>query len=829
MAYQFSQIASIVRGKVAALHGDCPISELVMDSRRILFPESSLFFALNGPRRNGHEYITEAHRKGIRNFVISEPLSEIPAESNLIMVADTHIALQLLAGYHRHRFHIPVIGITGSNGKTIVKEWLNQLLEEDFRITRSPRSYNSQIGVPLSVWLMNEQTTLGIFEAGISQSGEMDKLQKIIQPTIGIFTNIGDAHAEGFMNAHQKINEKLRLFSNVEILIYCKDYPELNEGVASLWRHRKTGDEKPFRMISWSSHTKAELFIHSRTRDQDRTVILGDYLGSDCAIVIPFTDEASIENAITCWCVLLHLNIPEEQIRQRMEKLSPVSMRLELRDGINNTSVINDSYSADLSSLRIALDFLAQQHQHTRQTVILTDFLETGRNERELYRSIAFSLQQHAVSQLIGIGPVICRNHAIFESVPGLQTQFLGSVKEFQEQFPRMSFGNENILIKGARIFGLEQIYHLFEKQTHQTLLEIDLDALVHNLRAYQQLLRPSTKLMAMVKAFSYGSGSYEIAAALEFNKVDYLAVAYADEGVELRKGGISLPVMVMNPDESAFPALLNYNLEPEIYSLKLLVAFSRFLRQEGLTHIPIHIELETGMNRLGFEEKDLEELCRMLDTNTFRVQSVFSHLVASEDSGLDYFTRVQAEKFERMSGQLKERLPYTFLRHLLNTSGIVRHPGLQYDMVRTGIGLYGVDATGTLDLRQVSTLRSAIAQIKEVAAGESVSYGRSGKAERDSRVATIRLGYADGYPRSLGNGRGKVMIGGRLLPTIGNINMDMTMIDITGVADVDEGSPVVVFGKDLPVQQVAEWAGTIPYEILTGLSQRVKRVYFRE
>jgi alanine racemase len=461
--------------------------------------------------------------------------------------------------------------------------------------------------------------------------------------------------------------------------------------------------------------------------------------------------------------------------------------------------------------------------------VILTDFLETGRNERELYRSIAFSLQQHGVSQFIGIGPVICRNHAIFEAVPALETRFLQSVKEFQELFPRMTFANENILIKGARVFALEQIYRLFEKQTHQTLLEIDLDALVHNLRTYQQLLRPTTRLMAMVKAFSYGSGSYEIAAALEFNKVDYLAVAYADEGVELRKGGITLPIMVMNPDESAFSALINHNLEPEIYSLKLLAAFSRFLRQEGLTHFPIHVELETGMNRLGFDETDLEELCRMLDANTFRVQSVFSHLVASEDPDLDYFTRGQAEKFERMSSRLRERLPYSFLRHLLNTSGIVRHPGLQYDMVRTGIGLYGVDSTGTLDLRQVSTLRSAIAQIKDIQAGETVSYGRSGRAERNSRVATIRIGYADGYPRSLGNGRGSVLIGGRLLPTIGNINMDMTMVDITGVPDLDEGSPVVVFGKDLPVQQVASWAGTIPYEILTGLSQRVKRVYFRE
>lgn len=824
------------------LKDDVIIRELLMDSRKAVFPESSLFFALRGPRRDGHSFIKEAYKKGIRNFVVSEAPSADLTDSNIIIVKDVIEALQCLATHHRNQFHIPVIGITGSNGKTIVKEWLNQLLGDEYSIVRSPKSYNSQIGVPLSVWQMNESNTLAIFEAGISQSGEMDKLQKIIQPSVGIFTNIGDAHSSGFPNVIQKIREKLRLFTMVKTLIYCKDYSELNEAVASVYKQLKTRSGRPFEIISWSRKTYAELQVLSIKKNVSSSTIEAEYKEETIRITIPFTDEASIENAINCWCVLLHLKMPHARITQKMSSLNTVAMRLELHNGINNSSVINDSYSADLSSLRIALDFLGQQHQHPKRTVILTDFLESGRSEKELYADIAKSLVQYKVDRFIGIGPVITRNEQAFRhdfplrdqerrQVIGasMEMQFFSSVEDFKQQFPHIHFGNETILIKGARVFALEQINMMIERQTHQTMMEIDLNALLHNLKAYQQLLRPSTKMMAMVKAFSYGSGSYEIASALQFNKVDYLAVAYADEGVELRKGGITLPVMVMNPDESSFNTLVNYNLEPEMYSSGLLKSFGTFLRNEGLNRYPVHIELETGMNRLGFSKEELPELIGLLCTNSFKVQSVFSHLAGSEDPSLDYFTFQQAGLFTEMSDNITKNINYSFLKHLLNTSGISRHPSLQLDMVRIGIGLYGIDSANVVELKEVSTLKSAIAQIKHVRPGESVSYGRSGMVHKDTWIATVRLGYADGYPRNLGNGKGRMLVNGIPAPTIGNICMDMTMIDISHIPAVQEGDEVTVFGKGLPVREVAGWSETIPYEILTGVSRRVKRVYFQE
>lgn len=802
---------------------DSSITELLMDSRKITVPASSLFFALQGPRRNGHDFIQEAYRKGVRNFIVSEKV-ELP-DANIITVRDVLPALQLLAIDHRKKFEIPVIGITGSNGKTIVKEWLNHLLNDKYNIVRSPNSFNSQSGVPLSVWQLNESAELGIFEAGISQSDEMDKLQKIIQPTIGVFTNIGAAHSSGFMNTRHKINEKLRLFTNVETLVYCKDYPELNECVASLYQQVKSN--KRFNILSWSSVTTAELQVINLSKESGKTTITAEYEQDTISVQIPFTDDASIENAINCWCVLLHLNVPATQIASKMMNLHPVAMRLELRDGINNTSIINDSYSADLSALKIALDFLSQQQQHAKKTVILTDFLESGQSEIALYRSISALLEQHKIDRFIGIGPVISRNHDAFSAFS--ESDCYASVDHFKNEVPHLHFGNETILIKGARVFGLEEINRILEKQTHQTLLEIDLDALLFNLKTYQQLLKPSTKLMAMVKAFSYGSGSYEIASALQFNKVDYFAVAYADEGVELRKGGINLPVMVMNPDESSFSTLVKYNLEPELYSLELIKSFENFLKNEGLNQFPIHIELETGMNRLGFSSSDIAQLNEILKGNTFRVQTVFSHLVASEDPALDDFTNQQAQAFEQMSESIAAVLSYPFIKHLLNTSGISRHNHLQFDMVRMGIGLYGIDSSNTLELKEVSTLKSTIAQIRQLKAGETVSYGKSGKIIVESTIATIRIGYADGYPRSLGNAHGKMLVNGQLVPTIGNICMDMTMIDITGIKNIREGDQVTIFGKGLPVQQIARDAGTIPYEILTGISQRVKRVYFRE
>lgn len=828
MSYPIKHIASIINSK-SAVEEEMLIQHLLIDSRRLVFPGSTLFFALKGPRRDGHSFIAELYEKGVRAFVVSEmQKKEDYPGAVFLQVADTLHALQLLATSHRKQFDLPVIGITGSNGKTIVKEWLNQLLEGEYNIVRSPKSYNSQIGVPLSVWLLNEKHNLAIFEAGISQAGEMDRLQRIIQPTIGIFTNIGEAHGENFLNVRQKVNEKLRLFTHVQTLIYCKDYPDIHEAVAALWQQLNKTNSQPFTIINWSTVSAASLQVLTIFKEEGHTLINASWREKLIQIKIPFTDDASVENAIHCWCTLLHLDISPERIEKKMSGLGAVAMRLELKNGINHCSVINDSYSADLNSLKIALDFLAQQPKHKKRTVILSDILQSGKSERELYHDVAHSLTQHQVNRLIGIGERIYQQQALFKQAGDMESIFYPSVDAFKKDFPHLVFKDETILIKGARVYEFEQIDRLLEQKVHQTILEVNLTALVHNLKQYQQQLSPGTKLMVMVKAFAYGSGSYEIASVLQYHKADYLAVAYADEAVELRKAGINLPIMIMNPDESAFDVMVQYNLEPELFSISLLKAFGNYLKAQGILQYPVHIELETGMNRLGFPESDIPQLIDILKGDSFKVQSLFSHLVASEDPQHDAFTRRQAELFLSMSRQVEKALSYPVLKHIANTSGISRHPDLQMDMVRLGIGLYGIDS-GKKNLLEVSTLRSTVAQVRKLKEGETVSYGRRGVLLRDSIIATIRIGYADGYPRSLSNGAGKIWVRGRLAPIVGSICMDMTMIDVTDIPGVQEGDDVIVFGKELPVNQVAQWANTIPYEILTGVSQRVKRVYFEE
>lgn len=830
--YSIEQILSIVKGRWWQQAGAARIEHLLPDSRKLLFPATSLFFALQGPRRDGHSFLKEVYEKGVRNFIISQEAGiDLPADANIILVKDVLQALQAVAARHRKQFSFPVIGITGSNGKTIVKEWLNQLLEEKFAIVRSPKSYNSQIGVPLSVWQMNRDHTLGMFEAGISQSGEMDRLEKIIQPTIGIFTNIGEAHSEGFFNLRQKVKEKLRLFTHVQTLIYCSDYPEINEAVADLVQGVRNQPGNRLQLFTWSAKTEASFRISSLMKDDAFTYVTAIYQQSDISFKIPFTDDASLENAITCCCTLLHLGIDSRYIQEHIEKLAPVAMRLELKRGINNCSIINDSYSADLSSLKIALDFLARQQQHARKTIILSDIPESGKSSKELYLEVAAALHEKKINRFIGIGPQLFRNKQLFESSEGAEAIFFENLDAFKKNFYHLKFQNETILLKGARVFAFEQLLPLLEQKVHQTVLEINLSAVLHNLRQYQQVLTPSTKIMAMVKAASYGSGSYEIASMLQFHKCDYLAVAYADEGVELRKGGITLPVMVMNPEVNTFDALVQFNLEPDIYSFELLQAFEEHLKKEGLQQYPVHIELETGMNRLGFDTADMEQLGEKLAAGSCKVQSVFTHLVASEDPASNDFTLQQAGKYFAAVNILQKHITYSFIRHIANSAAILRYPQLQLDMVRLGIGLYGIDSAAThrLDLTEVSTLKTTIAQVKYLKKGETVGYGRRGIAERDSTIATVRLGYADGYPRRLGNSIGKMLVNGKLAPVIGSICMDMTMLDITDAGLVDQGSEVIVFGPDLSVTQVAQWAQTIPYEIMTGISQRVKRVYFEE
>ena len=833
MGYTIKTICEIIGGTFGQFNKNDTIEHLLLDSRKIYFPSNSLFFALKSPRRDGHQFIPELYSRGVRNFIVSENINlSLFPEANFIIVSNVLESLQQLAAYHRNQYKIPVIGITGSNGKTIVKEWLYQLLEQDYNIVRSPKSYNSQIGVPLSVWQMNGEHTLAIFEAGISQAGEMEMLENIIHPTIGVLTNIGVAHDEGFSSQKEKAKEKCKLFKNSQALIFSKDE---TAPPVFLWDEDKNLLPPEINMIHWSRIWDASLHISEIIKEKQETKIKAKYGDQDIAINIPFTDDASIENASTCWCVLLHLGIANEEISKRMKRLLPVNMRLELKKGINHCSIINDSYSADISSLIIALDFLEQQSAGGKKTVILSDFLQTGQRSEELYTVIEVLLGMHKVDRLIGIGSNISRyidSSGLSKNAPGMELAVYSSIDEFKTQFKSSQFKEETILVKGARIFEFEQIVHLLELKVHQTVLEINLNAIVHNLRVYHQMLQPKTKIMAMVKALAYGSGGAEIASILQYHKVDYLGVAYVDEGIELRKAGISLPMMVMNPEERTFDLIVEYHLEPEIYSFEMLGKFDTFLKQEGLKQYPVHVEIETGMNRLGFEPEDIPKLASSIKaTHSFKIQSVFSHLVASEEKEQDTFTKKQFDDFKKSWQQLQQMLGYPVISHIANSAAIVRHPELQMDMVRLGIGLYGIDTTGNhqKDLETVATLKSTVAQIKYLKAGESVGYNRRGIASKDTIVATVRIGYADGYSRKLGNGIGKMLVKNIFAPVIGSVCMDMTMIDITGIAGVKEGDDVIIFGNELPVQRVAEWAQTIPYEIMTGISQRVKRVYYEE
>ena len=830
MVYHIKNIGSIIQAD-AAITTDAVIEYLLIDSRKIVFHQTSLFFAISGPRRDGHQFIKEVYERGVRNFVVKKGfISNIFPGANFLSVDDVLTALQQLAASHRKKFSIPVIGITGSNGKTIVKEWLYQLLQKDHNIVRSPRSYNSQIGVPLSVWQMNEQHTLGIFEAGISTVNEMEQLAKVIQPGTGVFTNLADAHSEGFENSRQKALEKSKLFSNSTSLVFGRESLQ-----ASL---SPDGKDKTFfnsitNFFSWSRESAATLHVISESKKENHTIVSAKYKGDIISITLPFADRISIDNSITCWCVLLQMNYENAVIQERMLLLEPVEMRMQLKKAINNCYLLNDSYSNDLSSLDLALDYLQQQAGKQKTTLILSDILQSGQYQETLYRDIAAHLAVRGIHRLIGIGPAISKYQSVFDTQDSLlSVSFYTATDDFLHQASTQQFKDEYILLKGARVFEFEKISALLEQKVHQTVMEINLSAMIHNLNEYQKQLKPSTKLMAMVKAFSYGSGSAEVARILQFHKVEYLAVAYADEGIELRKAGISLPIMVMNADEATFDALVNYNLEPEIYSFPIYKKFHQYLSQQAIQQFPVHIKFNTGMNRLGFESADSTDLGSMIKrNNTMAVKTVFSHLVASESAMHDGFTKQQISLFDEACITMQQELGYSFIKHIANTAAIFRNPEYQFDMVRLGIGLYGVDSADGhgLALQTVATLKSTIAQVRKVKAGDTVGYGRQGRVSRDSLIATVRIGYADGFGRELGNGKGRMYVNGQLVPVIGNVCMDMTMIDVTDLPHVNEGDEAEIFGKHLPVQQLASWAGTIAYEIMTGISQRVKRVYMEE
>lgn len=830
MEYSISHIKTIVGGNYLQTGQlENKIEYLLIDSRKLLFPATTLFFALSGSRRSGHNFINDLYKKGVRSFLVEKdfifPAGEYP-QATIIEVENVLMALQSIATFHRQQFDFPVIAITGSNGKTTVKEWLYQLLHTDFSIVRNPKSYNSQIGVPLSVWQINSQHNLGIFEAGISLPNEMTPLEKIIQPTIGIFTNIGEAHSEGFKNMQQKVLEKLQLFKHCNALIYNKDsitpYIDVEKQVQIINPH--------ICFFSWGKSDTATLQIKNVRQHGLHSTIEAVYQNqTSIEINIPFIDNASIENAACCCCYLLYAGYSPAEMAHKMAQLSTVEMRLQLEEGSNNCSIINDSYSADINSLQIALDFLLQQQQHKHKTVILSDILQSGKSSEILYKNIADMLQQKGIDRLIGIGSEISTHQQAFATIP--QKSFYKTTAEFIEHFKTLTFADESILLKGARVFEFEKINRLLELQAHQTVLEINLNAIAHNLQQYQKLLQPQVKVMAMVKAFSYGSGSYEIANLLQFHKVDYLAVAYTDEGVALRKAGITLPIMVMNAEKNTFSLLIKYQLEPEVYSFSQLKAFQDFLKSIAIHQYPIHIKLDTGMHRLGFLNEEISSLANELTIDdTVKLQSVFSHLAASDNFSFDTFTQQQFQSFEDACQLLQKKTGYAFLKHIANSSAIHRHKNAQLDMVRLGIGLYGVDNNAEMQqhLWPVATLKTTIAQIKKVPTGNSVGYNRAAVLTKDSLIATVRIGYADGYPRSLGNGEGYMLVNNQMAPVIGNVCMDMTMLDVTDIAAKEEDE-VIVFGKNLSVTQVAHWAQTIPYEILTGVSQRVKRVYFEE
>ncbi len=822
--YSLTKVAEIVNGQLFGASDERKISDLLIDSRHLMDPNQALFFALQSHRNDGHKYIEELYEKGVRAFVVKQRPEASCSEAAFIVVADTLKALQALASYHRQQFSIPVIGITGSNGKTIVKEWLYQMLSPDYNIVRSPKSYNSQVGVPLSVWQMNESSELAIFEAGISEPDEMMALQDIIRPTIGVFTNIGQAHEENFINHAQKVGEKMNLFTKAESLVYCMDYSEIQQVVM------RSGMSSKVKLFTWSrKFEEADLVVKEVVVGEKQSQVQCFYQGASLSFSIPFADAASIENAIHCIAVGLLMKMSPELIAERLLSLTSIAMRLEIKAGMNNCTIINDYYNSDVNSLSIALDTMKQQHQHQRNVVILSDILQSGRSEMDLYAEIAQLLKTKGVDMLIGIGEGISRQANKFD----MERYFYPNVADFLAHFPFSKFNNQTILLKGARAFEFEQIGMELQEKAHETVLEINFNHLVNNLNHFRSKIKPETKLMVMVKAFGYGSGNLEVSNVLQYHNVDYLTVAFADEGVELRRAGINLPIMVMSPEVNSYDNIIKYHLEPEVFSFRNLEFIEKALENLALPEahpLNVHIKLDTGMHRLGFSLDELPELIRRIQANPMlHVKSVFSHLATADNPTEDDFTLSQIHCFEEGSAMIREAFPQV-IRHILNTAGISRFPQYQFDMVRLGIGLYGV-STCEADkgmLQPVVSLKTTINQIKRIPAGDSIGYNRHGHAEHDMRIGIVPIGYADGLSRLLGNGNGKFYVNGRQVPVVGDICMDMCMLDLTDV-EAAEGDTVVIFDAEHDINDIARACQTIPYEIMTRVSQRVKRVYYQE
>lgn len=815
-----SELAVITGG---TLYGEesLVVNDLITDSRQFSFTEGLVFFAIKGTNHDGHRFIPRLYELGIRIFIVEvfPPDSETLPGSAIISVKNSVNALQLLAAAKRRLFRGNVIAITGSAGKTVVKEWLADIMGLTMAVVRSPKSYNSQIGVPLSVWKLEDGYNAGIIEAGISKPGEMEKLQQVIDPDIGVITNIGDAHREHFRDVRSKASEKLKLFTNSKTIIYCSDQEILHD----LIRKDKVLNKKI--LVSWSFEKKdATIMVRKTFSSPGKTGVEITFRGRIMTVTIPFGDRASIENAITVAAICLTAGISPEVIISGIAALVSVAWRMEIKTGINGSVLIEDYYNSDPGSLGMALEYLKSQNNR-KSTLILSDFIQSGRDEKELYGEVSRLLERAGIDKFVGIGAALSRNRNLFPK----NSSFYTSTEDFIRNLHSSEFANEVILLKGARIYEFEKISNLLEHQVHQTVLEINLDAISHNLNEFRRLLNPGTRIMAMVKAFAYGAGPSEIAGLLEYHRIDYLAVAYADEGVELRDAGVSAPIVVMNPESSAFGLMIKYNLEPELYDLQLFRKFAGIASRHGLVNYPVHIKIDSGMHRLGFMPEEIDDLLKEIKvTECLKVISVFSHLSGSEDPALDNFTRKQVDVYLRSVERIKEATGYGFLRHILNTSGIARFPEYQFEMVRPGIGIYGVSSNTILRLKPAGRFKTRISQIKRIKGGEPVGYGCADVSDKDRIIAILPVGYADGLSRRLGNGIGRFWIKGNFVPVTGNICMDMCMADVTGL-DALAGDEAEIFGTNIKVEEVAEKCGTIPYEILTSIPARVKRVFFRE
>ena len=824
MFYSLEKVTALIGARRFG-NAEARIDWLLTDSRSLAFPETTLFFALRTPVGDGHKYIPDLYRRGVRNFVVGTVPDNYETDypdANFLRVLSPLKALQRLAERHREEYVLPVIGITGSNGKTVVKEWIYQLLMLSMNVTRSPRSYNSQVGVPLSVWLLDERSRIGVFEAGISQPGEMQALRAIIQPTIGVMTNIGPAHQENFSTIQEKCHEKLLLFKDAKVLIYNADEPVVAESVHDFG----FGGQ----LFGWSRKDEnATVFVRAIEPTEDgKTRIAYFFNGTAAEYTLPFADEASIQNSITALCVCLYLGLTPADIARRMALLEPVAMRLEVVQGVRGCTLINDAYNSDAAALDIALDFMnrrAKEQAAKGRTLILSDIFQTGIPAEELYAKVADMLKSRGVERLIGVGPAISAAHTLFS----IKKSFYPTSEALLESGELDTIHDEIILLKGARNFGFEQIAKALSLRVHETTLDVNLEAIAENLHFYRSFMKPETKLTCMVKASAYGAGSIEIAKTLQERGVDYLAVAVADEGAELRRAGITAGIIVMNPEMSAFGTLFEYELEPEIYSFNLLDALIRAARRQGITDFPVHLKLDTGMHRLGFNPKtDIPVLIdRLSHQRALIPRSVFSHFVGADSDGFDDFSEKQFKLFDEASRTLQAAFPHKILRHICNSAGIERFPERHLDMVRLGLGLYGIDPIDNRVLHNVATLRTTILQIRDVPAGDSIGYSRKTVLDRPSRIAAIPIGYADGLNRHLGNRRGYCLVNGQKADYVGNICMDVCMIDVTDIP-CREGDSVEIFGDALPVTVLSDLLGTIPYEVLTSVSNRVKRVYFQ-